>query len=64
MAILNSENRVKILDIIESYMPETWDTKMKLQWRNGINKDAETFRDLVGNLYSGLKYGNWPWIKI
>jgi hypothetical protein len=63
------EKRALIGKLLVEEMPDEWSEEEKLRWQQKIflnhhdpDRDyREDYRALVGTLYDGLAYGNWPW---
>jgi hypothetical protein len=54
-----------IISIIEDYMPDDWTDNDKLRYSQMLRKnlsedETNQVKTIVGILYDGLAYGNWP----
>lgn len=58
-----NQERIKVLsEVLQSYAPTPKDMLLVDRFTSKIDtNDAERLLGLVGALYDGLSFGNWPW---
>jgi hypothetical protein len=55
---------VQVVTIIMNHAPKGWTDGERYKWHKKICADTvgeKQLRSVVGVLYDGLAYGNWPW---
>ena len=59
----NAERIQKLAQVLRSYMRTSDDEKYIKNFTSGHQAtEAEIVLQLIGALYDGIAYGNWPWI--
>ena len=62
----NKARIAHLIVVLDSYAPETAEAKKMIDEIVNRNDrhvtDAERILELVGTLYDGVAYGNWPWV--
>jgi len=60
----NNERIVHLLEVLQSYAPPTAEGERMVAHFASRHQttDEERILELVGTLYDGVAYGNWPWV--